>query len=58
MTKRDMEPMSDGELDGIAGGGGKLSAHDLKKIAQAKPNPGNSPTPVPEKDPGKPKPKG
>ncbi|MDE0961098.1 MAG: hypothetical protein OSB09_09985 [Planctomycetota bacterium] len=60
MNKSEQEKISDSDLDGVAGGGGKLSAHDLKKLSLSKPNLGNSPTPVPDpvKDPPKKKPQG
>ena len=54
MNKREIENFSDAELDGVAGGN-KLSRHDRKKLAMAKPNSGSIPTPDPVP---KPKPKG
>jgi hypothetical protein len=56
MNKREIENISDAELDGVAGGN-KTSLHDQKKLAKAKGNSGSNPTPIPAPVP-KDKPKG
>ncbi|MDE0959136.1 MAG: hypothetical protein OSB12_10950 [Planctomycetota bacterium] len=58
MNKREIENISDAELDGVAGGN-KTSLHDQKKLAKAKGNSGSKPTPSPVPAPvPKDKPKG
>jgi len=41
MNNNEVDKVTDAELEGIAGGAGKLSAHDLKKIEMMKRNAAN-----------------
>ncbi len=51
MTDKNSEKLTDAEMENVAGGGGKLSEHDRKKIEMMKNNAANDPdiTPAPDK---------
>ncbi len=51
MTDKNSEKLTDAEMENVAGGGGKLSEHDSKKIEMMKNNAANDPdiTPAPDK---------